>query len=110
MLAEFWLGRRFFALFGVKNCRSFTGCNGVAYLPGIPTGADAAARFALFVFASFDLALSGFPVSVKLAVVIVVVNYTQLRCCFSLFSFNIIENRNLIDLSSRRVKVFQMLG
>ncbi len=77
MLTEFWLGGRFFARFGVNDSRPFTGCNCVAYLAGIPIGA--AARFALLVFfkpvnnGRFNLALSSFPASVKLAVVVVIV-------------------------------------
>ncbi len=76
MLAEFWLGGRFFACFGIIDSRPFTGCNRVAYLPGIPIVA-AAAHFALLVFfkpvnnGRFNLALSSFPASVKLAVVVV---------------------------------------
>ncbi len=78
MLIEFWLGGRFFARFGVIDSRPFTDCNRVAYLAGISIGA-AAERFALFVFfepvnnGGFNLALSSFPASGKLAVVVVVV-------------------------------------
>ncbi len=73
---EFWLGGRFFARFGVIDSRPFTGCNRVAYLEGIPIGATAA-RFALLVFfkpvnnGRFNLALSSFPASAKLVVVVV---------------------------------------
>ncbi len=76
MLTEFWLGGRFFARLAVIDSRPFTGCNRVAYLAGIHTGA---ARFALLVFSKpvnngrFNIALSSFPASVKLAVVVVVV-------------------------------------
>ncbi len=79
MLTEFWLGRRFFARFGVNDSRPFTGCNRVAYIPGFPTGTAAAtARFALCLFfrhfgsGASDIALSGFPVYVNLAVVVIV--------------------------------------
>ncbi len=75
MLAEFWLGRRLFARFGVNDSRPFTGCNRVAYLPGIPTGtaAAAAARFALCLFfrhfsnGTSDLTSCSFLASVNLA-------------------------------------------
>ncbi len=74
MLTEFWLGGRFSARFGVIDSRPFTGCNRVAYLPGIPTGAAAStANIALFGFfrhlrnGNPDAALSGFLASVNLA-------------------------------------------
>ncbi len=78
MLTEFWLDGRFFAPFGMKNSRSFTGCNHVAYLAGLPPGA-AAAHFALLVLLKtvnkgrFKHALRSFPALVKLVVVVVVV-------------------------------------
>ncbi len=75
-LRGFMSGRTVFARFGVHDNRPLTDCSRVVYLPGFPK--EAAARFALLLFFNtfnkgiLNLALSGFPAPIKLAVVVVV--------------------------------------
>ncbi len=76
-LTGFTSDRWVFVRFGVHADRQLTGCSRVVYLPGFLKGA--AARFALLLFfktfnkGRLNLALSGVPAPIKLAVVVVVV-------------------------------------